>query len=128
MCNKSCLTNLLETFEDWTSAVDQGYGVDMIYLNYSKAFDSVPHCQLISKLEAYGICGDLSLWISNFLSNRLQREVINGCLSDWVSVKSGVPQGSILGPLLFILYVNDIPDLIESNSKMFADDICVTVR
>ena len=75
-----------------------------------------------SKLEAYGIHGNLSLWLTNFLANRLQRVVVNGCLSDWISVLSGVPQGSVLRPLLFILYVNDIPDLIESNVKMFADD------
>ena len=122
MHNKSCLTNLLETFEDWTSAVDQGYSVDMIYLDYSKAFDSVPHRRLISKLEAYGIHGNLSLWLTNFLTNCLQRVVVNGCLSDWISVLNGVPQGSVLGLLLFILYVNDIPNLIESNVKMFADD------
>jgi len=60
MSNRSCLTNLLETFEDWTKAVDQGYGVDMIYLDYSQAFDSVPHCRLVCKLDAYGIRGDLS--------------------------------------------------------------------
>ena len=122
MCNKSSLTNLLETFEDWTSAVNQGYVVDVIYLDYSKVFDSVPHRRLISKLEAYGIHGNLSLWLTNFLANRLQRVVANGCLSDWISTLSGVPQGSVLGQLLFILYVNDIPDLIESNVKMFADD------
>ena len=122
VCNKSCLTNWLETFEDWTSAVDQGYGVDVVYLDYSKAFDSVPHRRLISKLEAYGVRGNLSLWLSNFLTNCFQRVVVNGSQSDWVNVQSGVPQGSVLGPLLFILYVNDVPDLIESNLKMFADD------
>ena len=122
VCNKSCLTNLLETFEDWTSAVDQGYGVDVVYLDYSKAFDSVPHRRLISKLEAYGVRGNLSLWLSNFLTNRFQRVVVNGSQSDWVNVQSGVPQGSVLGPLLFILYVSNVPDLIESNLKMFADD------
>ena len=119
---KSCFTNLLSTFEEWTSALDQGFGIDVIFLDYSKAFDSVPHHRLISKLEAFGVRGNLSLWLSNFLSNRFQRVVLNGHLSSWAQVVSGVPQGSVLGPLLFILYVNDIPDLIESNVRMFADD------
>ena len=91
VCNKSCLTNLLENFEDWTSAVDQGYGADVVYLDYSKAFDSVPHHRLISKLEAYGVCGNLSLWLSNFLTDHFQRVVVNGSQSDWVGVQSGVP-------------------------------------
>jgi len=104
ICKKSCFTNLLATFEDWTSTLDQGYGVDVIYLDYSKAFDSIPHQSLLCKLEAYGICGNLLSWLSNFLSNRLQRVTINGCLSEWTNVQSGVPQGSVLGPLLFILY------------------------
>jgi len=105
---------LLETFEDWTCALDQGYGIDV---DYSKAFDSVP---LLYKLEAYGICGNVLLWVSNFLSSRLQRVAFNGCLSNWVSVLSGVPQGSILGPLHSILYVNDIPDFIAKYHK----DVC----
>jgi len=67
---KSCFTNLLKTFEKWTSALDNGFGVDVIYLDYSKAFDSVPHRRLVTKLEAYGIRGGLSTWMSSFLSNR----------------------------------------------------------
>ena len=80
------------------------------------------HHRLILKLKAYGICGNPHLWLSNFLSNRVQRVLVNGCSSDWVGVQSGVHQGSVLGPLLFILYVNDMPDLILSNMRMFADD------
>ena len=121
-CRKSCFTNLLVTFEDWTRTLDQGYGVDVIYLDYSKAFDSVPHQRLLCKLKAYGIRGNLLSWLSNFLLNRLQRVTINGCLSDLTNVQSGVPQGSVLGPLLFILYVNGIPDIVEGGVRMFADD------
>ena len=82
----------------------------------------MPHHKLLSKLKAYSICGNLHLWLSNFLSNRVQRVLVNGCSSNWVGVQSGVPRGSVLGPLLFILYVNGIPDLILSNMRMFADD------
>jgi len=81
---KSCLTNLLETFEDWTCALDQEYGVDVVYLDYSKAFDSVPHNRLLSKLEAYGIRGNILLWLSNFLSSRLQRVAVK-----WLFVRLG---------------------------------------
>jgi len=109
----------LATFEDWIRTLDQGYGVDVIYLDYSKVFDSVPHQRLLCKLEAYGIRGNLLSWLSNFLSNHLESVTINGCLSEWTNVQSGVPQGSVLGPLL---YVNDIPDLIKGGVRMFADD------
>ena len=74
------------------------------------------------KLEAYGIRGNLLSWLSNFLLNHHQKVAINGCLSEWTNVQSGVLQGSVLGPLLFILYVNDIPDIVEGGARMFAGD------
>ena len=120
---KSCFTNLLETFEDWTTFNDQGYSVDVVFLDFKKAFDSVPHQRLLIKLSGYGIKNDCINWISSFLCSRHQRVVVNGEKSKWFSVDSGVPQGSVLRPLLFILYVNDIPDLVDSKIKMFTDDI-----
>ena len=122
MKHKSCFTNLLEFHRKWSAAVDSGFGVDVIYLDYSKAFDSVPHLRLISKLQSYGINGNLLTWIKNFLIGRQQRVVLNGSSSRWVNVTSGVPQGSVLGLLLFILYVNDITDGLQSTLEMFADD------
>ena len=87
---------------------------DVIFLDFEKAFDSVPHDRLLLKLERFGITGSLLSWLSNFLQGRSQRVVIEGCQSDWAPVTSGVPQGSILAPLLFILYVNDIPESLSS--------------
>ena len=85
---KSCFTNLLETFEAWTDAVDSGFGVDVIYLDYSKAFDSVPHLRLIGKLSSYGIGGKLLLWFKSFLQGCSQRVVLNGSESQqWHSQK-----------------------------------------
>ena len=120
--HKSCFTNLLESHNAWTGALDSGFGIDVIYLDYSKAFDSVPHLRLISKLQAYGIRGNLLKWIKNFLIGRQQKVILNGSSSQWTEVTSGVPQGSVLGPLLFILYVNDITDGVQSSLEMFADD------
>ena len=119
---KSCFTNLLETFEDWTAAVDQGYGVDVVYLDYSKAFDPVPHLRLIEKLKGYGIGGNLLNWMKSFIHGRFQRVVLNGIESQWLEVTSGVPQGSVLGPLLFVLYINDIAENIKCKLGIFADD------
>jgi hypothetical protein len=94
----------------------------VIYLDFAKAFDTVPHKRLIHKLRAYGIRGKVLLWITAFLSNRRQKVVLRSGSSRWENVISGVPQGSILGPILFLLYVNDIPSIVSSTAKMFADD------
>jgi hypothetical protein len=123
LSGRSTVTQLLETLEDWTLSLDNNKVIDVLYIDIAKAFDSVSHIKLISKLELYGISGKLLIWIKAFLSNRKQRVVIDGTKSDWKEVTSGVPQGSILGPLLFLLYVNDLPKAIKNSEvKLFADD------
>jgi hypothetical protein len=122
MKNRSCLTNLLETFEEWTSALDAGYGLDVLYLDYQKAFDTVPHQRLMVKLKWYGVDKSLLRWISEFVGRREMRVVVGGVGLYWGPVSSGIPQGSILGPLLFVLYVNELPSLMKSRVKLFADD------
>lgn len=119
---RSCLTNLLEAFNEWTQALDEGYGLEVVYLDYRKAFDTVPHKRLIDKIRNYGITGNILRWIEDFLRGRKTRVKVNGNYSEWLEVWSGVPQGSVLGPLLFLLFVNDLPDWIKSSIRMFADD------
>jgi hypothetical protein len=119
---RSCMTQLLVTLELWSEMLDSGAPIDVIYLDFRKAFDTVPHQRLISKLKAYGIKGKLLGWISDFLSGRSQRVVVNGSLSSWASIFSGIPQGSVLGPILFVIFINDLPDVVNSSVKIFADD------
>ena len=120
--NRSCLTNLIEYLEKVTEILDSGGSLDVIYLDFSKAFDRVPHQRLIHKLEDYGITGNIKMWIESWLCGRTQRVVINGSKSGWESVLSGVPQGSVLGPLLFLLFIDDIDKSVNSFLKKFADD------
>ncbi|XP_077989646.1 uncharacterized protein LOC144443981 [Glandiceps talaboti] len=105
------------------SAIDENKPVDVVYLDFAKAFDTVPHTRLLIKLKAYGIDGKVLTWINSFLSIRKQRVIVNGSKSEWSQVLSGIPQGSVLGPALFICFINDLPDsIMHSICLMFADD------
>lgn len=121
---KSCTTQLLEVFDYIGSLLDGGKQTDVIYMDMSKAFDKVDHKVLIDKLRnCFGISGKLLRWFESYLLNRKQRVTVLGATSSAKSVLSGVPQGSILGPILFLLYVNDLPDAVEhSKIASFADD------
>ena len=116
------VTQLLEVIHDWSQALDKASCVDVIYLDYSKAFDSVPHERLMAKLGSYGIDLKVQRWIRNFLLDRTQRVVVNGVQSQAAQVTSGVPQGSFLGPILFLVFINDISDGVLNTLKLFVDD------
>ena len=122
----SCETQLTTVINDWAKILDNTRQVDTFILDFEKAFDTPPHELLKSKLFSYGIGGKTLKWIDSFLCFRQQRVVVNGVKSDWAPVLSGVPQGTVLGPLLFSLYINDISSDIESEIRLFADD-CVAI-
>ena len=105
-----------------TNNLDKGDSVDVIFLDFAKAFDKVPHARLLQKISALGIQGKLHMWIKNWLQDRRQRVVLNGHISTWEAVGSGVPQGSVLGPLLFTIFINDIDENLTNRLLKFADD------
>ena len=125
MAGRSCVTNLLEYLEELTKLVDRGASVDVVYLDFAKAFDKVPIARLLEKCRGVGIDGNILGWIKSWLSGREQRVVLNGQASSWGEVLSGVPQGSVLGPTLFLIYINDIDNAVDVSGsvlKKFADD------
>ena len=119
---RSTETQLIQTIHYISKSLDKKEIVDMAILDFTKAFDKVPHKRLVHKLNYYGITGYIATWIETFLTGRIQQEVVNGATSSSTIVTSGVPQGVVLGPLLFLLYINDIPDNISTSVRLFADD------
>jgi len=120
---RSCETQLLLTIHDLAKNLDNNLQTVVIFLDFAKAFDKVDHSCLLHKLDHYGIRGDLLFWLENFLTQRTQRVIVEGHYNSTTNVTSGVPQGSVLAPLLFLCFINDLPENIQRRIKLYADDV-----
>jgi hypothetical protein len=126
--NRSCESQLILTVNDLAKSIDDNKQVDLILLDFSKAFDKVPHQRLLRKIDHYGIRGATHNWLKDFLNDRSQQVLVEGATSTKAPVQSGVPQGSVLGPLMFLLFINDLPEYVKNSSvRLFADD-CVLYK
>ena len=124
---RSCDTQLAGLIDDHAKILDAKSQVDLVILDFSKAFDTVPHQRLLCKLKNIGINNSLLEWIKIFLTTRHQKVLLDGETSTESQVTSGVPQGTVLGPLLFLIYINDVPDAVSSDVRLFADD-CIMYK
>jgi len=119
---RSCTTQMLLVIDKLSEILDQDGAVDTVYVDFAKAFDSVPHERLLLKLQSCGVNGCLLSWIRNFITSRQQSVCVDGIYSVVINVINGVPQGSVLGPALFVCYINDMPESVSSFLFMYADD------
>jgi hypothetical protein len=114
--------SFVKVLDKWTSALYEGGVLNAVYMDFMKAFDKVPHTRLLVKMKAYGLSEKICIWVQYFLSDRKQCVQVNGMKSQWHKVTSGIPQASVLGPVLFVIYNNDLPECVKSDVFLFADD------
>ena len=119
---RSTTLQLLKVMDEWTKILDKGGKIDSVYMDFMKAFDKVPHRRLLHKMHRYKISEKVIKWVESFLNNRTQKVIVNGTESKCHHVTSGIPQGSVMGPMLFVIYINDMPEMVESSTYLFADD------
>ena len=130
LSGRSTVLQLLKVLDNWTELLNEKSrpGIDAIYMDFQKAFDKVPHQRLLHKMSGYGFDGQMQDWVSAFLRDRKHRVVVNGKVSSQANVLSGIPQGSVLGPILFVLYINDLPNTVQNEVFLFADDTKIYSR
>jgi hypothetical protein len=119
---RSTTLQLLKVMDEWTKILDKGGKIDSVYMDFMKASDKVPHRRLLHKMHRYKISEKVIKWVESFLSNRIQKVIVNGTESKCNHITSGIPQGSDLGPILFVIYFNDMPEMVESSTYLLADD------